>query len=120
MTEKQKQLKIAFRKPYRGDSTNLIQEPYSGDWIYKQENTFKIDNVPFEAELEYITYETGRSSLHTIWRDNKRKLDYVASFGMLHGVVLMDEIKNKRIKGVFQFYKQGTSILLEFAPKDNI
>jgi len=117
MTEKQKQLKIAFRKPY-GDDKYLVQEPYSGAWIYDQEDTFKIDNIPFEAELEYITYETGRSSLHTIWRDKKRKLDYVASFGMLHGVVLMDEIKDRKIKGTFQFYKQGTSILLEFAPKN--
>lgn len=116
MTEKQKQIKIEFRKPY-GDEKYLIQEPYSGDYIYDKEDTFFLDNIPFEAELEYITYQTGRSSLHTIWRDKKRKLDYVASFGMLHRVVLMNEIKNKKIKGTFQFYKQGTSILLEFSPK---
>lgn len=120
MTEKQKQIKIAFREPYGEDSKNLVQEPYSGDYIYNREDTFKIDNIPFEAELEYITYQTGRSSLHTIWRDKKRKRNYVASFGMLHGVVLMNEIHDKKIKGTFQFYKHGSSILLEFTPKNII
>ena len=112
MTEKQKQLKIGFRENYR-DKNYLRHEPYSGDWIYDQKDTFFLNNLePFYAELEYVDYETGRSSLHTIWREEKTKREYVASFSELSFAVKNNKIKNSKIKGTFQFYKQGTSILL--------
>jgi hypothetical protein len=112
MTDKQKQLKIAFRKKYK--SQLLRQEPYSGDYIYSKEETFFLENLePFEAELEYVGYETGRSSLHTIWLDRKNDREYVASFNLLDSAVKDNKIKNSKVKGKFQFYKQGTSILLE-------
>lgn len=112
MTKKQKQLKVAFKEQYK--SKYLRQEHYSGDYIYDKEDTFLLENTePFYAELEYVTYETGRSSLHTIWREEKTKREYVAPFGELHSAVLQNKIKNSKIKGMFQFYKQGTSILLE-------
>lgn len=111
MTEKQKQLKIAFGIQY--ESEYLRHEPYSEDYIYKKEGVLIIDNIPFEAELEYIGYKTGRSSLHTIWREEKTKREYTASFGFLSGMVRQNKIKDSKITGTFQFYKQGTSILLE-------
>ena len=113
MTEKQKQLKIAFIKQYK--SEYLKQESYSGDFVYMENGKPDklISNIPFEAELEYIDYERGRSALNTVWRDKKSKIDYLASMNLLHLAVKNDKIKNSKIKGTFQFYKQGTAILLE-------
>lgn len=112
MTEKQKQLRIAFYKKY--NSEVLKQEPYSKDYIYEQEATFFLTNLePFNAELEYLDYETGRSALNTVWFDKEKGLEYIASFNLLNFAVKKDKIKNSKIKGTFQFYKQGTSILLE-------
>ncbi len=112
MTEKQKQLKIAFKTKYNSD--RLRQEPYGGDYIYSREDTFFLDNLePFYAELEYIDYETGRSALNTIWLDKINNREYVASFNLLHWAVRNNKIENNIIKGNFQFYKQGTAILLQ-------
>ena len=113
MTEKQKQLKIAFVKQYQ--SKYLKQETYSGDFAYMENGkpAKMISNIPFEAELEYIDYERGRSALNTVWRDEKNKIDYSASMNLLHFAVRCNKIKNSKIKGTFQFYKQGTAILLE-------
>ena len=112
MTEKQKQLKIAFNTKYK--SKVLRQEPYSGSYVYDKEDTFFLYNLePFYAELEYLDYETGRSALNTIWFDKKNNLEYVGSFNLLDSAVRNDKIKNSKIKGTFQFYKQGTSILLQ-------
>lgn len=112
MTEKQKQLKIGFRTQYK--SNILRQETYSGDYIYNREDTFFLTNLePFEAELEYVGYVTGRSALHTIWLHAEKKIEYVASFSLLDYAAKKDKIKESKIKGTFHFYKQGTAILLD-------
>ena len=112
MTENQKKLKIAFKKQY--NSEYLKQESYSKDYIYYKEDTLFKDNLEsFYAELKYIDYERGRSALNTIWRCEKYKIDYVASMNLLDYAVKNNKINNSIICGNFQFYKQGTAILLE-------
>ena len=79
----------------------------------KEDTLFKDNLESFYAELKYIDYERGRSALNTIWRCEKYKIDYVASMNLLDYAVKNNKINNSIICGNFQFYKQGTAILLE-------
>ena len=105
MTENQKQLKIFFNTNYRYEGFQ-VQETY-------YEKGKSIDNIPFEAELEYIDFSRGRSALNILWKDNKRKRIYYSGMYLLDKALKENKVVGSKITGEFCFKKQGTSILLQ-------
>jgi len=118
MTEKQKQLKIAFTKndwKYKDDLKDYReQEVWSSSARYKDAENLK-DNTPFEATLIYNGFSRGRSALNIGWINHERKLIYYSGMSLLDEVLKQGLVEGNKISGTFCFKKQGTSILLKFA-----
>lgn len=108
-------MKIALYKETWGNYKGwLVQETYSGSYKYKEEENL-IDNYEFAAELEYVGFTRGRSSLNIMWADRKKKIVYYSGMSLLDEVLKAGKIQGNILKSDFTFKKQGTAILLKEA-----
>ncbi len=106
-------MKIAFvKETWGGFKGWKVQETWSGDGAYKDEKNL-IDNKEFYAELEYVGFTRGRSSLNIMWADRNLKIIYYSGMSLLDEALKAGKIQGNILRSDFTFKKQGTAILLK-------